>query len=127
MLDWLAHLLLLSGAIFMGIAALGALRMPDLLTRMHATTKSGVFGAGLMMLGVALHYLDSSVTARVLAIIGFITLTSPVAAHAIGRAAYYSGVTMWVGTVKDDLQAQRLAGQSSPPPEEVASPRDESR
>lgn len=107
MMEWLAALLVLVGASWMLIASLGALRMPDLLTRMHATTKSGVFGAGLMLLGVALFYLDASVTARVLAIIGFITLTSPVAAHAIGRAGYYTGSEMWEGTLKDDLGADR--------------------
>ena len=107
MLEFIAELLLLAGALFMLIAALGALRMPDLLTRMHATTKSGVFGAGLMLLGVAFFYMDASVTARVLAIVGFITLTSPVAAHAIGRAGYHTGSKMWEGTLKDDLGADR--------------------
>lgn len=108
MIDWISNLLLITGALFMLIAALGALRMPDLLTRMHATTKSGVFGAGLMLAGVGLHYLDPGVTARVLAIVGFITLTSPVAAHAIGRAGYFVGSPMWSGTVKDEL-AEDLA------------------
>lgn len=107
MIEWLAALLLLIGAIWMLIAALGVLRMPDLLTRMHATTKSGVFGAGLMLLGVAFFYMDASVTARALAIVGFITLTSPVAAHAIGRAGYHTGSKMWEGTLKDDLGADR--------------------
>jgi len=108
MIDWISNLLLITGAVFMLIAALGALRMPDLLTRMHATTKSGVFGAGLMLAGVALHYLEPGVVARVLAIVGFITLTSPVAAHAIGRAGYFVGSPMWDGTVKDEL-AEDLA------------------
>lgn len=114
-LEWIALLLLVLGSAFMMIAALGALRMPDLLTRMHATTKSGVFGAGLMLGGVALHYLEASITARVLAIVGFITLTSPLAAHAIGRAGYYTGAPMWQGTIKDDLRedldAERERGE----------------
>lgn len=113
MLEFVAELLLLVGALFMLIAALGALRMPDLLTRMHATTKSGVFGAGLMLLGVVLHFLDAGVTARVLAIVGFITLTSPVAAHAIGRAGYYTGSPMWEGTLRDDLHRDRDAARDA--------------
>lgn len=104
LIDLLAYLLLLVGAGFMLIAALGALRMPDLLTRMHATTKSGVFGAGLMLAGVALGYMDAGVSVRVVAIVAFITLTSPVAAHAIGRAGYFIGVPMWSGTLRDDLR-----------------------
>lgn len=108
----IAHLLLFSGAAFMLVAALGALRMPDLLTRMHATTKSGVFGAGLMLAGVAVSYMEAGVTARVLAIVGFITLTSPVAAHVIGRAGYFTGAPMWQGTVRDDLRTDMDARRS---------------
>lgn len=113
MTEWLASVLLFVGAGFMLVAALGALRMPDLLTRMHATTKAGVFGAGLMLSGVAVHYLDASVTARVLAIIGFITLTSPVAAHVIGRAGYFTGSPLWQGTARDDLRADVAAREAA--------------
>ena len=105
--DLLVSVMLVAGTFFMFLAGIGVLRMPDLLMRMHATTKSGVFGAGLMLLGVAFFYMDASVTARALAIVGFITLTSPVAAHAIGRAGYHTGSKMWEGTLKDDLGADR--------------------
>lgn len=104
-----ADLLMLVGALFMALAALGALRMPDLLTRMHATTKAGAFGAGLMLLGVALEFPDLSVQVRAFAILLFITLTSPVAAHAVGHAGYRSGARLWSGTLKDDLRAQEDA------------------
>jgi multicomponent Na+:H+ antiporter subunit G len=104
MIDLLAGLLLLVGALFMFIAALGLVRMPDLMTRMHATTKSGVLGAGLMLLGVAVYFADAGVLARALAIIIFTMLTAPVAAHAIGRAGYFVGVPFWEGTVKDELK-----------------------
>ncbi len=104
MIDLLAGLLLLAGASFMFIAALGVVRMPDLLTRMHATTKAGVLGAGLMLAGVALYFSEAGVLARVVAILGFTTLTAPVAAHAIGRAGYFVGVPFWEGTLKDELK-----------------------
>lgn len=104
-----ADLLMLVGALFMALAALGALRMPDLLTRMHATTKAGAFGAGLMLLGVALEFPELSVQVRAFAILLFITLTSPVAAHAVGHAGYRSGARLWSGTLKDDLRAQEQA------------------
>lgn len=104
MIDLLAGLLLLAGASFMFIAALGVVRMPDLLTRMHATTKAGVLGAGLMLAGVALYFAEAEVLARAIAIVGFTTLTAPVAAHAIGRAGYFVGVPFWEGTLKDELK-----------------------
>lgn len=99
----LGHAAMVVGAVFMLLAALGLLRMPDLLTRMHATTKAGAFGAGLMLFGAMLEFDDFSLQVRVLAIILFLTLTTPVAAHAIGHAGYFSGVKLWGGTLKDDL------------------------
>lgn len=106
MIEIVSALLMLLGAGFMFVAALGVLRMPDLLTRMHATTKAGVLGAGLMLLGVALYFWDIGVTARAVAIVAFTMLTAPVAAHAIGRAAYIMGVPLWQHTVKDALKGQ---------------------
>jgi multicomponent Na+:H+ antiporter subunit G len=69
--------------------------MPDLLTRMHATTKAGALGAGLIMLAVAVHFAEAAVVARAVGVILFIMLTAPVAAHAIGRAGYFVGVPFW--------------------------------
>ncbi len=101
----LADLIMLSGAVFMLLSAIGAVRMPDLLTRMHATTKAGAFGAGLMLVGVAMEFTELSVMVRALVILVFIMLTSPVAAHAIGHAGYLTGAKLWEGTLKDDLQS----------------------
>lgn len=104
--DLFASIFLIAGAFLMLLAGLGSVRMPDLLMRMHATTKAGALGSGLIMLGVATHFLDSSVTARCFAIILFIMLTAPVAAHMIGRAGYFVGVPLWHNTIRDDLQGQ---------------------
>jgi multicomponent Na+:H+ antiporter subunit G len=103
-IELLASLFLLIGCLFMLVASLGVYRMPDLLTRMHATTKSGVLGASLIMCGVMLFFGESSVTLKALAVMAFTTLTSPIAAHAIGRAGYFIGVPLWKHTVKDALK-----------------------
>ena len=87
----------------MVLAAIGLLTFPDLPTRMHATTKSGVLATCLVMIAVALYFFQTDITARVIAIITFILITAPVAAHAIGRAAYFAGVPLWPGTIKDEL------------------------
>lgn len=109
MTEWLQEaltaLLLLLGGGLMLLAGAGALRFPDLLTRMHATTKAGALGAALTVAAVAVYFADGSVTARAVAIIVFIVLTAPVAAHLIGRAGYFVGVPMWEGTVKDELKS----------------------
>jgi multicomponent Na+:H+ antiporter subunit G len=106
MIDVLVALSMLIGALFMLLAAIGLLRMPDLPMRMHATTKAGALGSGLIMIAVALHFSSSEVTARVIAIIGFIMLTAPVAAHVIGRAGYFVGVPLWHKILQDDLKGK---------------------
>lgn len=104
MIEVAISVLLLCGAALMLLAAIGIIRLPDLPTRMHASTKSGALGTSLIMIAVALSFVDTAVTARVLAIIAFIILTAPVAAHVIGRAGYFVGVPLWEGTIKDDLK-----------------------
>jgi multicomponent Na+:H+ antiporter subunit G len=98
--------LMLIGATFMLVAALGVVRMPDLFSRMHSSTKSATLGVGFLMLGAALHFGDIAVAARALAVVVFLFMTAPVAAHMIGRAAYLSGVPLWKGTLSDDLKGQ---------------------
>lgn len=96
--------LILIGALFMLLAALGLVRLPDLLTRMHATTKAATLGATLIMLAVAIHFAQVAVVARAFGVILFIMMTAPVAAHVIGRAGYFVGSRLWEGTLKDELR-----------------------
>jgi multicomponent Na+:H+ antiporter subunit G len=98
--------LMLVGAFFMLVAAVGVVRMPDLFSRMHSSTKSATLGVGCLLLGAALHFGDVAIAARALAIVVFMLVTAPVAAHMIGRAAYISGVPLWKGTLSDDLHGQ---------------------
>jgi multicomponent Na+:H+ antiporter subunit G len=81
-----------SGAFFMLVAALGVYRLPDLYLRMAATSKAATLGAALMIVGMAIYFLDVGVIARAIATVTFLFLTAPIAAHALGRAAYVSGV-----------------------------------
>ncbi|MFC0337257.1 multicomponent Na+:H+ antiporter subunit G [Kushneria avicenniae] len=104
MIELLQGLLLLAGSLFMFVAALGIVRLPDLLTRMHASTKGASLGVMLLMAGVALHFLEEVVFARTIAITFFVLMTAPVAAHAIGRAGYFVGIELWKGTSKDELR-----------------------
>ena len=104
MIEIIISLLLLAAALVIVLAAIGVLRMPDLPTRMHATTKSGVLAIILIMVAVGLYFGRIDITARVLAIIFFTLVTAPIAAHAIGRAGYLSGVELWPETVRDDLK-----------------------
>ncbi len=102
--ELVTSVLVLLGGGLMLVAAIGAVRLPDLLTRMHATTKAGTLGATLSLAAVAVHFGDAAVTARAGAIILFIILTAPVAAHVIGRAGYFAGVSLWERTARDELR-----------------------
>ena len=133
-IEILVSFFIVCASIFMVLAAIGLLRFPDLPTRMHATTKSGVFATCLIMIAVALYFPQTEVTARVIAIITFILITAPVAAHAIGRAAYFAGVPLWSGTIKDELNdyyrpkldstnSPELNSANSPEPSFMAAPK----
>ena len=113
MSDVIGKALLISGASFMLIAAIGILRMPDLMMRMHAVTKAGALGTSLVLFSVAVNYRELAVASLALAGVAFIILTAPVAAHMIARAAYWVGVPLWKNTIMDDLRNQydpRLSG-----------------
>lgn len=98
--------LILIGALFMLLAAVGLVRMPDLFTRMHATTKSTTLGVGCLMLGVAIYFGDLAIAARALAVVAFVFVTAPVAGHLVARAAYFSDTPRWEGTLSDALQGR---------------------
>jgi multicomponent Na+:H+ antiporter subunit G len=84
---YLGCLLLVGGAGFSLLAAVGVVRLPDLLTRMHAASKAGAVGGGLILLAVPLVALDASVALRAILGVLFLLLTTPVAAHLLARAS----------------------------------------
>ena len=101
----IAAILLVAGAALVLIACLGLLRLPDLYTRMHASTKPATLGVSLAVAALAIHAEDLGIAVRALLIVLFFVLTAPVAAHRLGRAAYRAGVPRWSGTERDDLAA----------------------
>ena len=118
--EWPAGLLLGIGSLFILIASLGVLRMPDLLTRMHSSTEVGTVGIGCLFLAVACYFGELGVTTRALAAILFIFLTAPVGAHVIARAAYFLGTQFWEGTFVDELrETHQSHGKTGPEPESM--------
>lgn len=98
--------LMIFGAVLILISALGVVRMPDLYLRMSASTKSATLGVGAILLGSAIYFNELGVASRAVATIFFILLTAPVAAHMMGRAAYFNGVPLWDGTRYDELKGR---------------------
>lgn len=118
-------LMLLIGAYFMLVGALGLLRMPDLFMRMSATTKSSTLGVAFTLGAAAVHFNQLGLGARAIAIIAFVFITAPIAAHMIGRAAYARNVKLWEGTIADELRDRydaetgELISAPPSPPEEM--------
>lgn len=106
MSEIISGILLITGAVFVLLAAIGLLRMPDLFLRLSATSKAATLGVGLIMLATVSHFDDVSVTSRSVAVIVFLLMTIPVAAHMIGRAAYFNGTPLWNGTLRDELKGR---------------------
>jgi multicomponent Na+:H+ antiporter subunit G len=110
--------LIVTGALFLFLAAVGVVRMPDVFTRMSAATKAASLGVACVLLGAAVHFGELGITARVLGTIAFVLLTTPVGAHMIARAAYRIRVPLWEGTIADELGRDygRLASPDPAPP-----------
>ncbi len=102
---------LLAGSTICLVAALGVLRLPDFFLRMHAATKAGVAGAGLVLIGVAFSEPSIGMWVKVMFAIAFLLLTTPIAGHLLARAGYVAGVPLWGGTYQDELQRELPRGQ----------------
>ncbi len=106
MSEVVAGALLLLGAFFVLVSAIGILRFPDLYMRMHGATKAGTLGAGLILLGASVLFGTLAVTVKAIAVFVFLLLTAPVAAHVLGRAAHYENVPKWERTGLDELEGR---------------------
>lgn len=87
----LSVVLLVAGATFSLIASLGLLRLPDLFSRMHASSKAGTAGSGLILIAAALHAGEWTIWLKCIAAILFFLLTAPLAAHLLAKAALNAG------------------------------------
>lgn len=98
-------LLISIGVIFTVVSVIGILRLPDVYTRSHASTKSATFGVLCTLVGVFLYFwlLEGEFNVKLLLGIVFLFITAPIGGHVMARAAYISGVDPSSMTVKDDL------------------------
>lgn len=97
---------LVFGAVFIFVAGIGMITLPDIFLRMSASTKAATLGVGSMLVGTALFFGELGVVSRAFAILVFVFATAPVSAHMIGRAAYSDGVPLSEKTVIDELRGQ---------------------
>lgn len=99
-------ILILIGAVFSLISAIGNVRLPDVYTRSHAASKSSTLGVLCTLVGTLMYFVitDGYFSIRLILGIIFVFLTAPVAAHVICRAAYRHQVPLAEGTAEDELK-----------------------
>jgi multicomponent Na+:H+ antiporter subunit G len=91
MRDAVIVVLLAGGTLFFAVGAIGLVRLPDVFTRIHATTKCDTLGAGLILVGLILREGWAPPSLKVAMVLGFLWLTNPTASHLLARAVYRSG------------------------------------
>ena len=91
-LSWIA---ISGGLFFIVVGSIGVLRFPDVYTRLHASGMTDTMGAGLVLVGLSfqsgLSFESGAwlITVRLLMIWAFLLFTSPIATHAVARAALH--------------------------------------
>ncbi|PKM79241.1 MAG: cation:proton antiporter [Firmicutes bacterium HGW-Firmicutes-13] len=101
-LEIIAFIILLCGLFFFMVGVLGLLRLPDVYTRLHATTKCDTLGIGLILFSLILYQGFTAASVKLAIIIIFIWLSNPTAAHAIAKAAYSVDIPMVSGSTYVD-------------------------
>jgi multicomponent Na+:H+ antiporter subunit G len=91
-IDVASWVLLTAGGLFVLIGGVGALRMPDLYTRMHAASLTDSFGPLLVLGGLALQAGWTLETAKLFIILLFTLITGPTATYALANAAFTAGI-----------------------------------
>jgi multicomponent Na+:H+ antiporter subunit G len=115
----IALILIYVGIIFILIAAIGLIRLPDVYTRMSASTKAVTFGTGFILLGVVIHFNDTSVMLKMFGIFIFLLFSLSTAAHVIGLSAYKDQTKMSYLTFLDELKNESAKQDA---PEKVKNP-----
>jgi multicomponent Na+:H+ antiporter subunit G len=101
--DVVAASCLVTGALLALVAAIGILRFPDVLTRMHSATKPQVLGLLLILVGLGFRLRDPGTIGLLLLVALFQLVTSPVASHMVGRASFRAGQVRHDLLVVDEL------------------------
>jgi multicomponent Na+:H+ antiporter subunit G len=89
LLDIASWVLILAGSFFVVVGGIGLVRMPDVFTRMHATSIIDTMGAALLILGMILQAGLTLVAVKLVFIFILFFFTSPVVTHALAQAALH--------------------------------------
>mgnify|MGYP000041226100 CR=1 FL=1 len=90
-LSVLATILLAIGSFFIVVGGIGALRMPDFYTRMHAASLTDSAGPIFILLGLILQAENYLVAVKLFAVLVFLLITGPTASNALASASILAG------------------------------------
>ncbi len=109
MTEFLVIILVLSGALLILVSAVGVLRLPDLLCRLHAVAKALTLGIFLMLLGLWVYLDDEQAALKILLAIFFQVVTIPTGSHLIGLLAFQKDIPRWRHRPLDDHRTKDTA------------------
>jgi multicomponent Na+:H+ antiporter subunit G len=107
-------LLVLSGSFFMLVSSIGIIRLPDFYIRNSASTKAVILGLTLILVGVGIFFNKILIFLEIIAILFFISLIMPLAAHIIARAACKNHVPFWRKTNLKELKGYYAQEEGEP-------------
>nr|WP_198423619.1 monovalent cation/H(+) antiporter subunit G [Microlunatus antarcticus] len=122
--------LVLLGCFLCFAAALGLLRFPDVISRMHAATKPQTLGLILLAAGVELSLRTWSSFGTLVLIAALQLATAPVSAHLVGRTVYRTDQVRHDLLARDDLAVDLEAAGfhlGPAPDDETEPPEDDAR
>ena len=102
-MSMLGAIIILIGAFFLLLAAIGLFRMPDIYNRIQTGTKASTLGTILFLIGMSISYIEYTYITKIIILILFIIFTNPISSHALARAAHFMGIPLTKKTIKDCL------------------------
>ena len=105
-LDTASWILLTAGGFFVLVGGIGAIRMPNLYTRIHAASVTETMGAVLVISGVIVQAGLSLAAIKLVAILMFLLITSPTSTYALSSAALLAGIRPDAGRAADPGESQ---------------------
>jgi multicomponent Na+:H+ antiporter subunit G len=90
-MDIFVCFLLWAGLFFILVGTVGLIRLPDLYTRMHATSKCDTLGTAMILIALMTQVGHYNEIIKLIIICAFIWSINPLVTHVIGATAYIRG------------------------------------
>ena len=93
----LSWVFIVAGSVFVLIGGIGLIRLPDFYTRIHAAGITDTMGAWLLLIGLMFTAGWTLITVKLLMLLFFLAVTSPLSSHALAKAAFIRGLEPLLG------------------------------